>query len=113
MPINAGAVSASTVQTYTPIEGHGAPLVPAALKINEQGITLHLGLHDHHNFDIAGDRTPEVFVERRRGEWAIAISPDSNDVELFVRVRDDGTITVLKADGELLSAKAPLHPLRS
>lgn len=101
----------TALQTYTAMTGHGAPRVPATVKINDQGITLNLGLHDRHDFGTEGDRTPEVHVERRRDEWAISISPDSDDARLIVTVRDDGTIGVKGEDADVARAQSSAHAL--
>jgi hypothetical protein len=87
----------TTCKTYRTRGGHGRPFVPAILGIDEQAMALKLGISSRHDFSPAGDRTAEVYVERRDGEWAICVSPDSDDAAVVVHIRDDGSVMVAES----------------
>lgn len=97
----------TSVQTYHGIFGHGKPEVPAVLTLSSQGITVHPGLKPDHDFGPNGDRTPDVFLERRPKAWTISISPDSTENFVVVTVFDDGGFAVAAADGGTLHTENP------
>ena len=81
------------------------PIVPAKIILNGGFVLIQLGQQTGHDFN--NNRTPDVYLERRSGEWVINISPD-NEVRVAVHVTDEGNITALNSRGETLLDEAPL-----
>jgi hypothetical protein len=75
---------------------HGEPILPIEIKIG-QGVGVSLNPK-------AGplDIAPDVYIERRRNVWTINVSRDSDDIQVVVRITDDGTISVVDREGKIV-----------
>ncbi len=99
----------TSVQTYLETFGHGKPAVPAVVTLSSQGITVFPGTKPDHDFGPNGDRTPDVFLERRPKAWEMNISPDSANTSVTVTISDDGGVTVKTADGRIIHMEEPVE----
>lgn len=97
------------VQTYLGALGHGEPVIPAILTLEDHGITVYPGQKPDHDFGTDGDITPDVHFERRPNAWAISVSSDSTDISVVVTVFDDGSLTVKAGDGRMVHMGNPVE----
>ena len=91
----------TSLPTYSEDSGHGEPRIPVRIHLN-QGMTVDLGLTEKHDFDPDGDRTPNVYIERREGRWQVNIDPDGLDIVVAVNIMDDGSVQVRDAKGNVV-----------